>query len=107
MKKNFVVIDFFPEVSNIGETEESRLKDFFLKHLATEYRSIAAALSSTISREYVEIDRENQQMKFDISCVYTTINGPMYDIYEYKFDETSEDLQILLITKTPIRYANY
>lgn len=106
MKKNFVVIDFFPEVSNIGETEESRLKDFFLKHLAREYKT-ASILLRMVSPEYIEIDRENQQIKLDISCMYTTINGPMYDIYEYKFDETSEDSQILLITKTPIKYANY
>ena len=106
MNKNFVVVDFFPEVSNVGETEESRLKEFFLKHLASEYKENAIS-QSIVSREYIEIDRENQQIKLDISCIYTTLKEPKYDVYEYKFDETSEDEQILLITESPIQYADY
>lgn len=107
MSKKFIVVDFFPEVSNIGETEESRLKEFFLKHLVSEYKETLAILSSFISPEYIEIDRENQQIKLDISCIYTTIKEPTYDVYEYKFDDTTEDEQILLITKIPVQYANY
>jgi len=108
MSKKFAVVDFFQEFSNIGETEESRLKEFFLKHLASQYKEIALlSRIGIVTREYIEIDRENQQMKLDISCIYTTLEEPKYDVYEYKFDETSEDQQILLITESPIQYADY
>jgi hypothetical protein len=106
MNKNFVVVDFFPEVSNIGETEESRLKEFFLKHLMSLCKVLYPEITKKIPLEYIEIDRENQQMKLDICCFYTTFEGPKYDVYEYKFDETSEDEQILLITESPIQYAD-
>ena len=114
MNKNFVVVDFFPEVSNIGETEESRLKEFFLKHLMSLCKVLYPEITKKIPLEYIEIDKENQQMKLDISCIYTTGNErihlykePKYDVYEYKFDETSEDQQILLITESPIEWADF